>query len=76
METKTMHFSAAKIKADRLTYGIPQNTKWGDKDMEYFEGMEVTFKLDENGELIEPGTMECKELDVTLEVWHEWCVEL
>ena len=55
--TVVMTFSADKIKKDRLTYGIPVDTKWNDKPMEYFNGMTVVFKLDDNGELIEPGTM-------------------
>ena len=74
METIKMSFSAEKIKADRLTYGIPKDTKWGDKDMEYYDGMEVVFKLDENGELIEPGMMHCEELKISLEIWADWCI--
>ena len=78
METIKMSFSAEKIKADRLTYGIPKDTKWGDKDMEYYDGMEVVFKLDENGELIEPGMMKYHEDDyeVNLEIWSDWCEEI
>ena len=76
--TVLMSFSADKIKKDRLTYGIPVDTKWNDKPMEHFNGMTVVFKVDGNGELIEPGMMKYREDDyeVNLEIWSDWCDEV
>ena len=76
--TVLMSFSADKIKKDRLTYGVPVDTKWNDKPMEYFNGMTVVFKVDGNGELIEPGMMKYHEDDyeVNLEIWSDWCDEV
>ena len=76
--TVVMSFSADKIKKDRLTYGIPVDTKWDDKPMEHFNGMTVVFKVDGNGELIEPGMMKYRENDyeVNLEIWSDWCDEV
>ena len=76
--TVLMSFSADKIKKDRLTYGVPVDTKWNDKPMEHFNGMKVVFKLDDNGELIEPGIMKYRENDyeVNLEIWADWCDEI
>ena len=76
--TVVMSFSADKIKKDRLTYGIPVDTKWDDKPMEHFNGMTVVFKVDGNGELIEPGMMKYREDDyeVNLEIWSDWCDEV
>ena len=76
--TVVMSFSADKIKKDRLTYGIPVDTKWNDKPMEHFNGMTVVFKVDGNGELIEPGMMKYREDDyeVNLEIWSDWCDEV
>ena len=76
--TVVMSFSADKIKKDRLTYGVPVDTKWNDKPMEHFDGLEVVFKLDDNGELIEPGMMKYRENDyeVNLDVWSDWCEEI
>ena len=73
--TVVMSFSADKIKKDRLTYGIPVDTKWNDKPMEHYNGMTVVFKVDDNGELIEPGMMKYREDDyeVNLEIWSDWC---
>ena len=46
--------------------------------MEHFNGLEVVFKVDENGELIEPGIMKYRENDyeVNLEAWSDWCEEI
>lgn len=76
--TVVMSFSADKIKQDRLTYGIPVDTKWNDKPMEHFNGLEVVFKVDGNGELIEPGMMKYREDDyeISLEIWSDWCDEV
>ena len=76
--TVVMSFSADKIKKDRLTYGIPVDTTWSDKPMEHFDGLEVVFKVDGNGELIEPGMMKYREDDyeVNLEIWSDWCDEV
>lgn len=76
--TVLMSFSADKIKKDRLTYGVPQDTKWNDKPMEHFDGLAVVFKVDGNGELIEPGMMKYREDDyeVNLEIWSDWCDEV
>ena len=76
--TVVMSFSSDKIKKDRLTYGIPVDTKWDDKPMEHFNGMTVVFKVDGNGELIEPGMMKYREDDyeVNLEIWSDWCDEV
>ena len=76
--TVVMSFSADKIKKDRLTYGIPVDTMWNDKPMEHFNGMTVVFKVDGNGELIEPGMMKYREDDyeVNLEIWSDWCDEV
>ena len=76
--TVLMSFSADKIKKDRLTYGVTVDTKWNDKPMEHFNGLEVVFKVDDNGELIEPGIMKYREDDyeVKLEVWSDWCEEI
>ena len=76
--TVLMSFSSDKIKKDRLTYGIPVDTKWNDKPMEHFNGMTVVFKVDGNGELIEPGMMKYREDDyeVNLEIWSDWCDEV
>ena len=73
-----MSFSADKIKKDRLTYGVPVDTKWNNKPMEHYNGMTVVFKVDDNGELIEPGMMKYREDDyeVNLEVWSDWCEEI
>ena len=73
--TVVMSFSSDKIKKDRLTYGVPVDTKWNDKPMEYFNGLEVVFKVDDNGELIEPGMMKYREDDyeINLEIWSDWC---
>ena len=73
-----MTFSADKIKKDRLTYGVPQDTKSNDKPMEHFDGLVVVFKVDGNGELIEPGMMKYRENDyeVSFEVWSDWCEEI
>ena len=76
--TAVMCFSSDKIKKDRLTYGVPVDTKWNDKPMEHFNGLEVVFKVDDNGELIEPGIMKYHEDDyeVNLEIWSDWCVDI
>ena len=76
--TVVMSFSSDKIKKDRLTYGIPVDTKWNDKPMEHFNGLEVVFKVDSNGELIEPGMMKYHEDDyeVNLEIWSDWCDDI
>ena len=76
--TVLMSFSSDKIKKDRLTYGIPVDTTWNDKPMEHFDGLEVVFKVDDNGELIEPGMMKYREDDyeVNLEIWSDWCDEV
>lgn len=76
--TVVMTFSSDKIKKDRLTYGIPVDTKWNNKPMEHYNGLEVVFKVDENGELIEPGIMKYRENDyeVNLEAWSDWCEEI
>lgn len=76
--TVVMSFSSDKIKKDRLTYGIPVDTKWNNKPMEHYNGLEVVFKVDENGELIEPGIMKYRENDyeVNLEAWSDWCEEI
>ena len=76
--TVVMSFSSDKIKKDRLTYGVPVDTKWNDKSMEHFDGLEVVFKVDGNGELIEPGMMKYREDDyeVNLEIWSDWCDEV
>ena len=76
--TVVMSFSADKIKKDRLTYGVPVDTTWNDKPMEHFDGLEVVFKIDGNGELIEPGMMKYREDDyeVNLEIWSDWCDEV
>ena len=46
--------------------------------MEHFDGLEVVFKVDGNGELIEPGMMKYREDDyeVNLEIWSDWCDEV
>lgn len=76
--TVVMSFSADKIKKDRLTYGVPVDMRWNDKPMEHFNGMTVVFKVDDNGELIEPGMMKYREDDyeVNLEIWSDWCDEV
>lgn len=76
--TVVMSFSADKIKKDRLTYGMPVDTKWNGKPMEHYNGIEVVFRVDENGELIEPGIMKYREDDyeVNLEAWSDWCEEI
>ena len=76
--TVVMSFSSDKIKKDRLTYGMPVDTKWNNKPMEHYNGMTVVVKVDNNGELIEPGMMKYREDDyeVNLEVWSDWCEEI
>ena len=76
--TVVMSFSSDKIKKDRLTYGVPVDTKWNNKPMEHYNGIEVVFKPDDNGELIEPGMMKYCEDDyeINLEIWSDWCDDI